>query len=148
MSLAQVIHQTWAAADELTARIPAARFFTGSVPPDTPLPYAQLLPVAVTPVEYTSSRNYLARERLRISIWAQGLAEALAIRTVVDDLFHALPERNRLQAHVTLFHALPPGSSSPLVLSIEQVAGQQQEQPEQVWRVDLEYEFLLQRQHA
>ena len=132
MSLAQVIHQTWAAADELTARIPAARFFTGSVPPDTPLPYAQLLPVAVTPVEYTSSRNYLARERLRISIWAQGLAEALAIRTVVDDLFHALP----------------PGSSSPLVLSIEQVAGQQQEQPEQVWRVDLEYEFLLQRQHA
>lgn len=67
MKLAEAIHAHWADANELTALLPAARFFTGA-PPAAELPWASLVGWRAEAVERFHDKTGLERVEATVEI--------------------------------------------------------------------------------
>ena len=99
MNLEQVIHERWAAAEELESLLPAENVKTGRSFGDS-VPYATITRIKGRPVARTNAGDALDEVTLRISLWHDdydsGWAVAEAVKAAFDRSAFALAGEDRV----------------------------------------------------
>lgn len=85
------IHHRWGAVSELSQRVPADRFLTGSHRDDSPDRINNTLPAASLTVQGSqrvrTNKGYGKRTTARIQIWVQNYADGVDLRGPMDAAF-------------------------------------------------------------
>jgi hypothetical protein len=86
MSIEKAIHAIWPTVEPLQAVMPAARVFTGRVPPKTAMPYCRI----DHPIGSNAGRTnekLLRDEQIRILTWADSFSSGRAVQKQIEDAF-------------------------------------------------------------
>jgi len=85
-SLEAKLHELWAADAVLDALLPAARVFTGRVPPETATPCARI-ELSGSTLSERSNQSLFHLEIFRVGIWTDDLNEGRLILRAVENAF-------------------------------------------------------------
>lgn len=105
----------------------ACRWFTGTVPPGTPLPFAVLTPISARTTHWTAGHSRVGIARVRLTLRGEGLAE------LRDRLAHGERGLERLVA------------ADGAITDLFKVAERSRQETDGVWAVSHDYDILWQR---